>query len=303
MIILAPMAGVTDIHFRSLAFEMGCDLAYTEMVSAKGLIYKNKNTNDLLKLNPCEKTGVQLFGSDPSVLSEVALMLEDMGFLSVDINMGCPMPKIVKNGEGCALMNDIGLVERIIKAVSSKIKKPVTAKIRKGIDGNDNALDVAKAIEAGGGAGVCVHGRTREQYYSGEADWDIIKSVKQSISIPVTGNGDIFTPEDAKRMLEYTGCDSIMIARGAKGNPWIFKAVKDYLKTGVYTTPSIEDRIAVANRHCLMQRDSGKPLVEMRKHYAWYIKGAENAAYSRSLLNTAATYEDFISAGEKILRR
>ena len=226
-IALAPMAGVTDLPFRLLCKEQGCGLMYTEMVSAKALLYKNRNTKPLLETRPEEgPVAVQLFGSDPEIMSEMALQLEEGPYAIIDVNMGCPVPKIVNNGEGSALMKDPKLAEQILTAMVKKLHKPVTVKFRKGFnDSNINAVEFAKMAESCGVAAVAVHGRTREQYYSGKADWDIIRQVKEAVSIPVWGNGDVFTPEDAKRMKEETGCDGIMVARGAKGNPWLFKRI------------------------------------------------------------------------------
>ncbi len=300
MLILAPMAGITDLPFRLLCHEYGCDLSYTEMISAKGLLYNNKNTTDLLKTFPGEKATVQLFGSDPEILAEAACRLEEKGFEAVDINMGCPVPKIVKNGEGSALMKDPLLVEAIVKAIYRKIKSPVTVKIRKGFEGRQNAVEVAKAAESGGAAAVAVHGRMRKEYYSGKADWEIIKKVKESIQIPVYGNGDLFSPEDAKNLLVYTGCDGLMIGRGARGNPWIFKNCKEYFETGVYALPTLDEKISLALRHCRLLMEEGIRLVEMRKHFGWYFKGLKGAAQCRAKLNEAQSYADFNAICEEI---
>lgn len=236
-VFLAPMAGVTDMVFRRLCKEMGCGLVYSEMVSAKGIRYNNKNTTQLLEIDPYEKPcAVQIFGSDPEVMAEMAGKLNEYEDIAViDINMGCPAPKIVKNGEGSALSLKPDLAARIVEAVAKASKKPVTIKFRKGFDDNHiNAVEMGKIAENNGASAVTVHGRTREQYYAGKADWDIIKAVKAEVkTIPVIGNGDIFTPEDAKNMLEYTGCDAIMIGRGCQGNPFIFKRVIHYLETGI----------------------------------------------------------------------
>ena len=231
---LAPMAGVTDLPFRILCREQGCGLMCTEMVSAKALLYKNRNTKPLLETKPEERpVAVQLFGSDPDIMSEMALMLEEGPYDIIDVNMGCPVPKIVNNGEGSALMKNPKLAGEILSAMTRKLKKPVTVKFRKGFnDESVNAVEFAKMAEQSGAAAVAVHGRTREQFYSGKADWDIIRQVKEAVRIPVIGNGDIFTPQDAGRMMEETGCDGVMVARGAKGNPWIFRRIDHYLKTG-----------------------------------------------------------------------
>ncbi len=228
---LAPMAGVTDMPFRLLCKEQGADLIYTEMVSAKGIHYNNTNTKDMLLVDDRERPiALQLFGSEPDIMAETAKRIEDRNFDIFDINMGCPVPKVVNNGEGSAMMKNVKLAAEVVNAMVKAVKKPVTVKIRKGFAAGDaNAPEFAKAMEEAGAAAIAVHGRTREQYYSGKADWDIIAAVKQNVSIPVIGNGDIFTPQDAERMLKYTGCDGIMVARGAQGNPWIFSSIKEYL--------------------------------------------------------------------------
>lgn len=233
-LILAPMAGVTDLPFRLLCKEHGCSMMYTEMVSAKAILYKNKNTKTLMEVHEQEGPVVlQLFGSDPKILSEIGAEVEDGPYAWIDINMGCPVPKVVNNQEGSALMKTPKLVEQILSAMVKKIKKPVTIKIRKGFDKDHiNAEEIARIAEYCGVAAVAIHGRTREQFYSGNADWEIIRKVKEAVKIPVIGNGDIFKPEDAAKMMEQTGCDAVMIARGAKGNPWIFSRTLHYLKTG-----------------------------------------------------------------------
>ena len=232
VLVLGPMAGVTDMPFRILCKEQGADLIYTEMVSAKGIHYNNTNTEDMLQVDDNERpTALQLFGSEPEIMAETAKRIEDRNFDIFDINMGCPVPKVVNNGEGSALMKNVKLASEVVSAVVKAVKKPVTVKIRKGFGAGDaNAPEFAKAMEESGAAAVAVHGRTREQYYSGKADWDIIAAVKQMVGIPVIGNGDIFTPQDAVRMMAYTGCDAVMVARGAQGNPWIFRNIKEHLK-------------------------------------------------------------------------
>lgn len=290
-LILAPMAGVTDLPFRLLCKEQGADLIYTEMVSAKGIYFNNKNTESLLLINEKEKPlALQIFGSDPILLSEMAKKIEHLNFDFLDINMGCPVPKVVNNAEGSALMKNPKLVGEIINKVSRAIQKPVTVKIRKGFDDqNVNAVEIAKIAEANGASLVAVHGRTREQYYSGSADWEIIRKVKESVSIPVVGNGDVFSAEDAKRMIEYTGCDGIMIGRGVRGNPWLFSQIKAYLETNEFVKkPSVDEVIEMILRHADMQVEFKGEYVgirEMRKHVAWYTSGYPNSSQLRNRVN------------------
>ena len=292
-VFLAPMAGVTDLPFRILCKEMGCGLVYSEMVSAKGILYDNKNTTELLEIDPKERpVAVQLFGSDPEILGAMAKKIEQYPIDIIDVNMGCPAPKIVKNGEGSCLMKTPELVGRIVKSLVESQSKPVTIKFRKGFDDDHvNAVEIAKIAEANGASAVAVHGRTREQYYSGKADWDIIKQVKEAVNIPVIGNGDVFTPQDAKNLLEHTGCDAIMVGRGAQGNPWIFKRILHYLKTGeLLPEPTTEERVEKALRHAQMLIDYKGEYIgvrEMRKHMAWYMKGMPGAAELRGKLNYA----------------
>ena len=292
-VFLAPMAGVTDLPFRLLCKEMGCGLVYSEMVSAKGILYDNKNTTELLEIDPKERpVAVQLFGSDPEILGAMAKKIEPYPIDIIDVNMGCPAPKIVKNGEGSCLMKTPELVGKIVKSLVESQSKPVTIKFRKGFDDDHvNAVEIAKIAEANGASAVAVHGRTREQYYSGKADWDIIKQVKEAVNIPVIGNGDIFTPQDAKNLLEHTGCDAIMVGRGAQGNPWIFKRILHYLRTGeLLPEPTAEERVEKALRHSQMLIDYKGEYIgvrEMRKHMAWYMKGLPGAAELRGKLNYA----------------
>ena len=297
-LVLAPMAGVCDQPFRLLAKEQGCDILYTEMISAKGLYYNNKNTVPLLAVSPAEDPiGVQLFGSDPELLAEMARKIEDRGFAFVDVNMGCPVPKIVNNGDGSALMKNPELAGKVIKAVVDAVDIPVTVKIRKGF--NDeliNAPEMAQVAQENGAAAIAVHGRTREQYYSGTADWSIIRKVKEAVDIPVIGNGDITCAKDVLRMQEETGCDGFMIGRRAKGNPWIFKEILHFFETGEeMPRPSLEEVVAMMLRHGQMMIDFKGEYIgvrEMRKHVAWYTFGFPGAAKLREKVNHTETYED-----------
>lgn len=297
-LILGPMAGVTDLPFRILCKEFGANLLYTEMISAKGIYYNNKNTEKLWQTDKSEHPiALQLFGLEPELMAYVAAKIEDKDFDILDINMGCPVPKVVNNGEGCALMKDIKLASKIIKTVSNAISKPLTIKIRKGFDDSDiNAVEFAKMAEDSGAAAIAVHGRTRQQYYSGKADWNIIKQVKETVNIPVIASGDIFTPEDAKRCLKETNCDGLMIARGARGNPWIFHQIKTFLNTGeILPKPSIEEVVNIILRHAKMLIEfKGEVMAmrEMRKHIAWYTVGYRNSSAIRRMANSIDTYKE-----------
>ena len=297
-LILAPMAGVTDMPFRLLCREQGCGAAYTEMVSAKAILYKNRNTGPLMETGKEEgPVALQLFGADPEILSDIAAQVESGPYAWIDINKGCPVPKVVNNHEGSALMKDPRLIEEILTAMVKKLKKPVTVKIRKGFDESCiNAVEIARIAESCKAAAVAVHGRTREQFYSGKADWDIIRQVKEAVKIPVIGNGDIFEPEDAARMLEETGCDGVMIARGARGNPWIFKRSLHYLKTGeVLPPPTIREIREEMVRHIRLQTEYKGTHVgirEMRKHVSWYTAGLPHSSVLRSRINQAETCEE-----------
>ena len=305
--ILAPMAGVTDLPFRLLCKEQGAGLLCMEMVSAKAIQYNNKNTRALLEIHPEEEpVSLQLFGSEPDIISEIAKRIEELPFAILDINMGCPVPKIVRNGEGSALMNQPKLVHEIVSKTVKAIQKPVTVKIRKGFnDESINAVEIAKIIEDAGAAAVAVHGRTREQYYSGKADWDIIRQVKEAVSIPVIGNGDVVSGEGALAMMRETGCDGVMIGRGAQGNPWIFSELVEYEKTGVMPKhPSNEELKAMMLRHARLQiqyKGEYLGIREMRKHVSWYTTGLKNSAKLRGEINAVESYEELVQLLENKL--
>lgn len=296
-LILAPMAGVTDLPFRLLCKEQGAGLLCMEMVSARAIYYGNRNTEALLAIDERETpVSLQLFGSDPDIISEMAKRIEERPFSILDINMGCPVPKVAGNGEGCALMKNPALVEAIVSKTVKAIRKPVTVKIRKGFDQDHvNAVEIAKIAEASGAAAVAVHGRTREQYYQGKADWEIIRQVKEAVRIPVIGNGDVRSPESALSMLRETGCDGIMIGRGAQGNPWIFGQILHFLETGEEKAgPQAEQVKEMILRHARLlveYKGSYTGIREMRKHVAWYTAGFPHSAKLRARVNEVESLE------------
>ncbi len=296
--ILAPMAGVSDMPFRLLCREMGAALVSMEMVSAKAILFKNKNTDKLMEAHPDEHpVSLQLFGSEPDVMTEAAKQIEEKPFEILDINMGCPVPKVVNNGEGSALMRDPILAGRIIESVAKAVKKPVTVKIRKGFDADHvNAVEIARIAEASGAAAVTVHGRTREQLYEGKADWEIIAAVKDAVKIPVIGNGDIFKPEDAERMMSQTGCDGVAVGRGAQGNPFIFRQLQEYFDHGSYgKKPPLKELGLTVKRHLSMEvehKGEYTAVREMRKHIAWYTAGYPGSAAMRRKVNEIDSLEE-----------
>ncbi len=303
-LILAPMAGVTDLPFRLLCKEQGAGLVCTEMVSAKAILYKNKNTGLLMAIDERERpAALQLFGCEPETMAEAARQIQERNFDILDVNMGCPVPKVVNNGEGSALMKDPRLAGDIVRALVKAVKKPVTVKIRKGFDEEHvNAVEMARILEDAGAAAIVVHGRTREQFYSGKADWEIIRRVKEAVSIPVIGNGDVDSPEKAAAMFRETGCDGVMIARGAQGNPWIFSRTLRYLEEGVLLPPP--DRQAVKEmifRHMemlIVAKGAYTGIREMRKHVAWYTAGFPHSAKLRGKINTVESPEELREALE-----
>ena len=299
-VFLSPMAGVTDLPFRLICKQKGCGMLYTEMINAKALCYNDENTKKMTKIEDEEHPiAIQIFGSEPEYMGRAAEILNSHSNEILDINMGCPAPKVIKNGDGSALMKNPKLAEEVMRAVVENSTKPVTLKIRKGWDDNSvNAVEIAKIAEQAGISAVAIHGRTREQYYSGKADWDIIKEIKESISIPVIGNGDVFEIDDAINMLEKTNCDAIMIGRGAQGNPWIFNRINHYMQTGeILAKPTAEEKISTAIEHMkLAVAEHGEYVAvrEMRKHIGWYIKGLKNSARYRDEINKLTDCESVI---------
>ena len=304
-LILAPMAGVTDLPFRLLCRRQGAGLLCMEMVSAKAISFHNKNTEALMEIDKCENpVSMQLFGSEPELMARVAAEIEERPFDILDINMGCPVPKVVNNGEGSALLKNPELIVKIVKSVFSAIKKPLTVKVRIGFENEPvDIVDIAKRVEDAGAAAIAVHGRTRQQYYSGTADWDAIRRVKEAVSIPVIGNGDVDSPEKAEALIKETGCDGVMIGRAVRGNPWLFRELNHYFETGEkLSRPSVEEVREMILRHARMQIDLKGEFTgirEMRKHVAWYTAGMRHSAALRRETNLVSSYEEL----EKLLGR
>ncbi|MCR5800487.1 MAG: tRNA dihydrouridine synthase DusB [Lachnospiraceae bacterium] len=306
-IILAPMAGVSDLPFRLICSRMGAGMVCMEMISAKAIMYNNKNTESLLQIHPEESVvSLQIFGSDPDIMTAQTLRIEDRPYDILDINMGCPVPKVVNNGEGSALMRDPKLVGRIVEELAGRTHKPVTVKIRKGFDEDHiNAVEIAHIAQESGAAAVTVHGRTREQYYSGKADWDIIAEVKSKLKIPVIGNGDVVDGPSAKAMLEYTGCDAVAVGRAAQGNPWIFKEIMHYLETGeTLPRPTRREIYETVKTHAdlnLAYKGEYIGVREMRKHLAWYSSGIPGSAALRRRINEVETMEDILKVAAELM--
>ena len=307
-VFLSPMAGVTDLPFRTICKEKGCGMLYTEMINAKALCYDDENTKKMLRMDKDEHpVAVQIFGSDPEFMGKAAIIMNQYPNEILDINMGCPAPKGIKNGDGSALMRNPKLAAEVLTAVVKNSEKPVTLKIRKGWDDESvNAVEIAKIAEECGISALAIHGRTREQFYSGKADWDIIAEIKQAINIPVIGNGDVFEVEDAVNMLEKTKCDAIMIGRGAQGNPWIFNRINHYMKTGeILPEPTLEEKITTAIRHmnlAVAEHGDYVAVREMRKHIGWYLKGLKNSAKYRDQINKITDYKEVIAMLEEYMQ-
>ena len=307
-VFLSPMAGVTDLPFRTICKEKGCGMLYTEMINAKALCYDDENTKKMLRMDKDEHpVAVQIFGSDPEFMGKAAIIMNQYPNEILDINMGCPAPKVIKNGDGSALMRNPKLAAEVLTAVVKNSEKPVTLKIRKGWDDDSvNAVEIAKIAEECGISALAIHGRTREQFYSGKADWDIIAEIKQAINIPVIGNGDVFEVEDAVNMLEKTKCDAIMIGRGAQGNPWIFNRINHYMKTGeILPEPTLEEKITTAIRHmnlAVAEHGDYVAVREMTKHIGWYLKGLKNSAKYRDQINKITDYKEVITMLEEYMQ-
>ena len=303
--VLAPMAGVTDLPFRKLCKEQGAGLICMEMVSAKAISYHNRNTEALMKTDPSEHpVSMQLFGSEPELMGQVAAVISDRPFDILDINMGCPVPKVVNNGEGSALLKDPGLIEDIVRNVASNSKKPVTVKMRIGFEGFDvDIVDIARRVSRAGASAIAVHGRTRQQYYSGTADWEAIRRVKEAASIPVIGNGDVNSPEKAEQMMRETGCDAVMIGRACRGNPWIFRELNHWFRTGEKLPrpefPEVREMILRHARLQIEEKGERPAIREMRKHVAWYTAGMRSSAGLRRAVNQITTYQELTELLDK----